>query len=107
MELKTLIENLKKLPLEETRVDSQEGFECVVQTATLKALFSTLETFFGPAFKPVKQKPNPQALELTSSFGGIRDDQILYYKKKQKTSFMAMIWPWGNGQSATVKIIRC
>jgi hypothetical protein len=44
-----------------------------------------------------------QAIE---DFGGIRDDQVLYFKKDNEYSFFAMLWPWTDEYHITVKIGR-
>ena len=103
--LKELVQEIKKLPLEEIRNDSEEGFEFVIKRAAFKKLDPLLQSFFGKVFKDAGQKPDQEATNLTASYGGIYDNQTLYLKKDSQSIFLAMIWPWNDGVLATVKII--
>ena len=103
--LKQLIESIKKLPLEEIRTDSPEGFEFVIKKTAFKKLDPLLQSFFGKVFKDAGQEPTQEATRLTAPYGGIYENQTLYVKQDAACIFLAMIWPWGDGVLATVKII--
>src|SRR3989338_7282215 len=104
-DFKELVQELKKLPLEETRNDSEEGFEFVIKKSAFKKLDPLLQSFFGKVFKDAGAKPDQEAANLTAPYGGIYENQTLYVKKDATGFFLAMIWPWGDGVLATVKII--
>ena len=104
-DLKKLVEDIKKLPLEEIRSDSDEGFEFVIKRTTLNKLDSSLQSFFGKVFKDAGAKPDKEATNLTAPYGGIYENQTLYVRKDTTGIFLGMIWPWGDGVLATVKII--
>lgn len=106
MEYPDLLGQIKKLKLTEVRQDSADFFEFVVETKGLEALEAGLKEFFGAVFNPGKQKLPRQAEQCVEEFGGVRDNQTLYYAERNGHSHYAMIWPWGNQVSATVKLFR-
>ena len=101
-----LLAEVKKLKFLETRSDTQELLEFVIATAYHHHLQTILESFFGPALKPAGESPHPQAQKYTAAYGGIQKNQTLYYTHRDGCSFAAMIWPWGDKLSATVKIFQ-
>lgn len=101
-----LLEEAKNLPILELRADDAEEVEFVLKVAQLDQLGTLLQGFFGEPLKPKGQVPNKEAEDLTEPFGGIRDNQTLYHIKYNGRSCFAMIWPWGDGKLATVKICR-
>ena len=100
------LEELKKFPSLELRSDEPACFEFVVKTADLAKVNLVLETFFGKAMKPAGAKPSSEDKKKTEAFGGIREDQTLYYLESEELYYYSLIWPWANGQSVTVKVIR-
>jgi hypothetical protein len=100
------LEQLKKVPCQELRSSEAEYFELVVRTADLPKVNQVLETFFGKAVKPAGDKPTTEAKKLAEDYGGVRDDQTLYYLAAEELYYYSLIWPWANGQSVTVKVIR-
>ena len=101
-----LLAEIKKLKLQETRVDSKEAFEFVIRQGELNQVCGILEGFFGRAFKSAGEAPTKEAWDYTANIGGIRENQILYYVKHEGISYCAMIWPWSNRVSVTVKIFQ-
>ena len=73
---------------------------------TQKGMPEKLEEFFGSPKKPAGAKPSGEIADLVSDFGGILKNQTLYYIAKDGFSNIAMIWPWSDGKSTTVKIFR-
>jgi len=106
MTFKELIEEVKKESFEELRHESDSGLEFVVRSEKLAHLNPTLQKFFGPAAKPAGVRPRGEEDALTSNFGGVLKNQTLYSIAHGGISHLAMIWPWGDGQCATVKIFK-
>lgn len=100
------IEELKKVPCQEIRSDELESFELVVGAADLKKVLGLLEKFFGEPMKPAGAKPTPEAKKMADPFGGIRENQTLYHLASEELYYYSLIWPWSNGQTYTVKVIR-
>ncbi len=100
------LEELKKAPCQELRSTDPEYFELVVKTSDLARVNTILETFFGKAIKPSGAKASAEAKKKAEAYGGIRDDQTLYYLEAEELYYYSLIWPWANGQSVTVKVIR-
>ena len=63
-----------------------------------------LEDIFGPPVKKAGENVSPESLVLTIDYGGLQDDQILYYKKFDDQSLIAMLWPWKDNFQLTLKI---
>ncbi len=101
-----LIEEIKKESFEELRHESDSGIEFVVRNEKLIKLDPTLQKFFGPATKPAGVRPRGEEDALASNFGGVMKNQTLYAIAHDGVSHLAMIWPWGDGQKATVKIFK-
>lgn len=100
------LEELKKIPCLELRSDEPDFFELVVKVNDIPKVNTILETFFGKAIKPSGEKATADAKKKAEAYGGIRDDQTLYYLESEELYYYSLIWPWANGQSATVKVIR-
>ena len=101
-----LLIEVKKLKFQETRTDSDSELEFVIKVDDLKILNSVLEKYFGPPLKPAGSEPTKEAWDYTADLGGIRENQTLYYVKREEISYCAMIWPWSNKVSVTVKIFQ-
>lgn len=84
----------------------KDYMEVVVEKEKLKPVLSVLENYFGAPFKPAGKAPSPEALQHSKPYGGIAQNQTLYFHQKEKTSEAAMLWPWGSGANITVKIFR-
>jgi hypothetical protein len=97
---------LRKAPCQELRSDDEEYFELVVKVSDLPKVNQVLETFFGKPVKPAGAKPSSDDKKMANEYGGIRDDQTLYYLASEELYYYSFIWPWANGQSVTVKVFR-
>lgn len=99
-----LLEEAKKTPWKEIRFDQADYLEFVIPTEHLSKVQAVLELFFG---KPTKRPGEPLPEEIRDSmekFGGVRNDQYLYLLEKDGSINYAMLWPWGDRESITVKI---
>jgi hypothetical protein len=63
-----------------------------------------LTDILGPPVKKAGEEASQFFLDLTENYGGILDDQTLYYKKFDGRSMIAMFWPWKDKNEATLKI---
>jgi hypothetical protein len=106
MTFKDLMEDIKGIEFDTIRVDSYYYFEAVILRDNLPALAEKLDKVFGEKICPSKKKVSPEVQQAIEDFGGIRDDQVLYFKKDNEYSFFAMLWPWTDEYHITVKIGR-
>lgn len=106
MTLADLVQNLKQIPTDEIRAETTDHFECVFQNESLKLLAPKLDEFFGPPKKPAGVKAVGEIADLASDFGGVLHNQTLYYMVKDGASHLAMIWPWSNGTTSTLKVFK-
>lgn len=106
MTFQELISRLKKLPCDEVRKESVDYYEFVVSTKSLNDFYPVFEGFFGIPFKPAGISPSDKAKDVAKNYGGIQKQQTLYYVYRDGLSNCAMIWPWGDGSRATVKMAQ-
>lgn len=104
-----LLEEIRALELREMRLDSSSLFEAVVTKYWLDRLTALLDKHFGPPLKPEGEWPSQQATAYADPYGGIRQNQTLYYLADEKHFYLAMLWPWMDGVCITLKLItgRC
>ena len=106
MNYSELREHLKKIKLQELRIDSPELFEFVVRKDQLTDVYPILQMYFGPPCDYAKSWPTPKAQKHVSMHGGVRNKQTLYYLEHDHSFQCALIWPWEDQMSVTVKIIE-
>ena len=106
MTFEELCLHIKTLPYQEARSDETDYLERVFTMGQLTEVAKGLEIFFGPALKPTGQNPSGDVKKITKEFGGIRSQQTLYFCQKDNHSFVAMFWPWSNGQLVTLKLYQ-
>ena len=106
MQYDLFIQELQKVPCQELRSSDAESFELVVNASDLQKVLLLLQKFFGQPLKPPGAKPSPEAKKVADPFGGIRENQTLYYLASEELYYYSLIWPWSNGESFTVKVIR-
>lgn len=104
MQFTELIKEVKAVSFTELRKDSDDYFEAVVTKQELANLTKRLEQFFGVPAWPSKNKITSQVQGVIKDFGGIMPNQTLYFWSEGKDTMFAMLWPWGDGVSITVKI---
>ena len=77
----------------------------VIQTDQIHVLTELLEVFFGKPYRPDPRSPMPEHVEgVLENFGGLRSNQSLYFCEKEGFIYYAVIWPWSDQHSVTVKI---
>ncbi|MBF0123450.1 MAG: hypothetical protein HQL21_08635 [Candidatus Omnitrophica bacterium] len=101
-----LVTGLKNVPPQELRVSEDDYFEGVFLQASMPTASVGLEAYFGVPLKPLGMSAGPEAEKISKPYGGIQTGQTLYVRKGQEGLDCALIWPWGNGVSVTLKIIR-
>ncbi|MFH1359997.1 MAG: hypothetical protein ABIJ41_03050 [Candidatus Omnitrophota bacterium] len=106
MLFKELLSKAKELKVEEIRKDDENYLEFVVRVSNLNQVHPLLEQYFGVPFKPAGQRPSREAQQHAAAFGGIREDQTLYFREQDNDFHCGMIWPWSDGELTTVKIAR-
>jgi len=99
-----ILKQCEQLKVEEDRVNSGSFCEQVVFANEMDQWNQVLTDALGPAVKPAGQKTTPQYFALTVDYGGIFDDQTLFYKKFKEISILAMLWPWKSKIFVTLKI---
>ena len=97
-----LLETLRKFDFYEIRNDVASRFEAVVRKEKMTELLRVLQEFYGKPYKPAGAHPDSQAKQLTSPYGGIQDNQILFHQADGASFSLSMIWPWSNGMMATL-----
>lgn len=104
MTLDELRTKINKLRLEERRIDEPRALEAVLETGQLPALTEILESYFGCALKKPGERPSRELAKVADPYGGIRQNQSLYYRRDENSSAIAMIWPWSDGLLVTLKV---
>jgi hypothetical protein len=97
---------LKSVKVQEQRSMEEDYLELVVTVDDLVAVEQQLGVCFGVPLKPKGAAPSAEATVLSLSYGGVQSNQTMYYRKSPTGAELAMIWPWGNGLQATVKVIK-
>lgn len=106
MTFEELLQEFEKIKLQEKRKWSRQYCEAVIAKPHWPALTSVLESYFGPPLKPEGVQPSGQASGFAKKYGGVRDNQTLYVRKADKKPELALLWPWGDGSSLTLKVVR-
>ena len=105
MNFSELTAGIKRQPVKQTRSDDEDYLEVVVEVTSLDKFRPVLESFLGASLKPAGVSPDPKKVPpLIDTLGGVQSNQTLYYRKEAGVESYAMIWPWGNGQLATLRI---
>ncbi len=104
--LQTLYEQRGELAVYDTR-DIRPGYcEFVVYSKDLHTWESRFTAACGGTVKPAGSKPSPEHLNLTSKYGGIERNQMLYCKQDKGRLHLIMLWPWHGGEYVTVKMVE-
>jgi len=101
-----IFQRCSHLRFEEKNIFSEHYVEGVFLQEDSKEWEEILSDILGPAIKRAGEKATESFLDLTIKYGGIQDDQTLFYKKFKENSIIAMIWPWKDNNQATLKIVR-
>jgi len=105
MNIKDILQRCSHIKIEEKNVISNDHVEWEFLQDVSEELEKILSNILGPATKRAGKEVKQSYLDLTIKYGGILDDQTLFYKKFEKNSIIAMIWPWKDNNQATLKIV--
>jgi hypothetical protein len=101
-----LLKKVDQIKCIEKRATAVDGCEIVIATDELKQLNEILNSYFGPPQKMQGGQFSSEAEEYAEPYGGVRSGQTLYFRIVETGLELALLWPWGNGMSLTVKVIR-
>ena len=105
MDFSELLDRLKVLPLKENRFSLKNFLEVTFNTGQEPAILEALTAFFGPPFKPAgKVMQDDDSFDFIGKFGGIRLKQTLFFKKEGEITYYAMLWPWSDQTTITLKV---
>ena len=97
---------IQNIPCAEKRASEVNYREVVFAQSNMPQVNAVLEACFGAPLKPEGKLPSAEATEYSKVYGGVQGNQVLYHRKSASGDEMAMLWPWGNGASVTLKMIR-
>ncbi len=97
---------LKLIQFDDIRVDNTSDFEAVVSVQDAAKLNRQLQDFFGQPVFPSQNKLSSDIKKIIDPHGGIMPGQTLYFSDDAGNIIFAMLWPWQNGKSVTVKLYR-
>lgn len=88
----------------EKRADSGQYFEGVIESAQRQNLCDCLEEFLGKPVWPSNDDPPDHVEKAIKDFGGLWENQMLYFSGDSTRAVFAMLWPWSDGKHITVKV---
>ena len=101
-----LLNKIDSFPVFESRIDGPQMKEFVIPFDSIMRLHLIFQKFFGPDFKAPGESPTITDKKRSALWGGIRQNQTLYYRENDDYFNCAMLWPWEEGRLCTVKIVR-
>ena len=96
---KEIIGRCGELSVCEKRTIGDDYCELVFYTKDTDAWIKVLADNLGPTVKPGREDSR-----LAEDFGGIRGNQTLFKKEFDDFFVIAMLWPWQDNASTTLKI---
>ena len=106
MQFSELKAQVKGIGLGELRADEDNYLEVVVTKDKLEGICRILESFLGPPVWPPEIKLSSQIEDAIRGFGGISVGQTLYYCNEGSDTVFCMLWPWGDRNHITLKIVK-
>lgn len=80
--------------------------EIVIEQSDVQALNTILENYFGPPIKKAGETVTDEIDRITGRYGGVQVNQTAYAKKTDTGYDVALLWPWANKVSVTIKVIN-
>lgn len=105
MTFQELLGEAKKLDCLEARAQLENYFEIVVAKDALAPAEGLLGAYFGEPLKPKGVLPTAEMSVRVRAYGGVQENQTMYFREGGSGGEFAFLWPWGNGLSITVKIL--
>jgi hypothetical protein len=106
MSFEDFLAEVKKNPVDQTRTWKENYAEVVITKDVLGPLTSLFDSYFGRPLKPPGESASKDAGNYSKAYGGVEKNQTLYFRKNGNGHELAMLWPWTDEASITVKIIR-
>ena len=104
MTIREIIEQCSHLEVDEKRASAPNYHECVIFAKDIVQWEEALIKSLGSPEKAPGEKTTQAHFSLTINYGGLRDNQTLFYRKSGNESFIAMFWPWKDKAHITLKI---
>lgn len=104
MQFSELKAKVKSVGFDELRIEHDNYFEAVIVKTKTRELVNALQKFFGVPVWPSRRKLSLQVEEAIKDYGGIMAGQTLFFRDHDHKIIFAMLWPWQDGEHATVKI---
>jgi len=104
MTLQELSRKWEQLKICEQRADREDYLELVFFSEDAGQWIELLSACLGPARKDSGAEPAEDHLSLAKPFGGIYEDQVLFFQEFTGHSVLAMLWPWQDDAHTTLKV---
>ena len=104
MIVKEIVDKSSALEVFEKRSVSEDYLELVFFNKDMEGWNSIFIDIFGPPLKPQGINPTQEHSQLTSDYGGIQKNQILFKKDHDRGIVILMLWPWSDGEHITLKM---
>lgn len=105
MTFQELLAEAKKISCVESRAQLDHYVEIVVASDALPPAEALLCSYFGRPLKAKGVAPTPEISTQTRPYGGVQQNQTMYFRQGADGGEFAFLWPWGNGLSITLKIM--
>lgn len=105
MSLQLIVKAIASFPIAETRDHSDEYLELVFFAANLAQWEQALAQHLGAPVKPPGTVPSADDKSITKNYGGVQKNQTLF-RGAAAMPFIAMLWPWQDGEHVTLKIAK-
>lgn len=105
MSFEDLLRNVREKMCQDRKLEANY-MEVVVDQTQIDPVTTALQEYFGLPFKPAGKEASPEAAQYSKPYGGIAQNQTMYYRRKETVLEAALLWPWGSGAATTVKIFR-
>lgn len=101
-----LMKKIDNFPVFESRINRPLMKEFVIPFDSIMRLHLIFQKYFGPDFKAPGESPTVTDKKRSALWGGIRQNQTLYFRESEEYSNCAMLWPWEEGRLCTVKVVQ-
>ena len=99
-----MLHSFHNLNIYERRSENEDYIEIVFFNKDFSSWEKLFMNLLGPAVKPPQENPKKEDLLLTEKYGGIHKNQTLFRKDFEKSSLIAMLWPWKDSLHTTLKV---
>lgn len=106
LSIESIATQLSNLPIQENRQTTEAYHEVVIYNKDIDDWNKILSEILGPPLKAPGDPVSDKQKSITEYYGGLDDEQSLYYLQTANYSFIAMLWPWGNDENTTLKIAK-